>query len=173
MRIILGLILVIGCFVLTGCASDEAFKRFGNRTYFFADESDTQVATLVNGVFQDENLGVCYENKYVYGDFNHDGLKDAAVIISENTGGNADLYELAFLINDGKKLIHKASLGLDVWAEVNSVTEKDGNVIVDMYVHQEGDCNAGPTKRVRKIYEYTGPDPELEKIYQESLKKTG
>lgn len=141
-------------------------------TYFFVDESDTQVATLVNGAYQDENLRVGYENKYVYGDFNHDGLKDAAVIISENTGGNADLYELVFLINDGTKLVHKTSLSLDVWAEVNSVTEKDGKVIVDMYVHQEGDCNAGPTKRVRNVYAYTGPDPELEKIYQQTLKKT-
>ena len=159
-------------FTIAGCASDVAFKQFGNMAYFFADESDTQVATLVNGAYQDENLRVGYENKYVYGDFNHDGLKDAAVVISENTGGNADLYELAFLINNGTKLVHKASLSLDVWAEVNSVTEKDGKVIVDMYVHQEGDCNAGPTKRVRNIYEYPGPDPELEKIYQESLKKT-
>ncbi|MEI7998831.1 MAG: hypothetical protein WCH62_04940 [Candidatus Omnitrophota bacterium] len=173
MRIIFGILLTTTFLAITGCASDEAFKQFGNRTYFFADESDTQIATLVNGFFQDANLGVCYDNKYVYGDFNHDGLKDAAVIISENTGGNADLYELAFLINDGTKLVHKASLSLDVWAEVNSVTEKDGKVIVDMYVHQEGDCNAGPTKRVRNVYEYPGPDPELERIYQQTLGKIG
>ena len=63
----------------------------------------------------------------------------------ENYRINTGKQELAFLINDGTKLVHKASLSLDVWAEVNSVTEKDGKVIVDMYVHQEGDCNAGPT----------------------------
>ena len=173
MRIILGILLATSLLSITGCASDKAFKQFGNMTYFFANESDTQVAALINGAYQDESLRVCYENKYAYGDFNHDGLKDAAVVISENTGGNADLYELAFLINDGTKLVHKASLSLDVWAEVNSVAEKDGKVIVDMYVHQEGDCNAGPTKRVRNVYEYTGPDPELEKIYQQTLGKTG
>jgi hypothetical protein len=165
--------LAISLFSITGCASDKAFKQFGNMTYFFANESDTQVAALINGAYLDENLRVGYENKYVYGDFNHDGLKDAAVVISENTGGNADLYELAFLINDGTKLIHKVSLSLGVWTEVNSVTGKDGKVIVDMYVHQEGDCNAGPTKRVKNAYQYTGPDPELEKIYQQTLKKTG
>ncbi|MBI4342783.1 MAG: hypothetical protein HY599_05400 [Candidatus Omnitrophica bacterium] len=27
-----------------------------------------------------------------------------------------------------------------------------------MFVHQEGDCRAGPTKRVRNIYAYEGPD---------------
>ncbi len=28
--------------------------------------------------------------------------------------------------------------------------------MVDMYVHQEGDCNAGPSKRVREVYKYAG-----------------
>ena len=72
-----------------------------------------------------------------------------------NCGGNADIYELAFLINDGKRLIHKASYYLDTWAIVNAVRAKKGKVIVDMYIHQDGDCNAGPSKRVRNIYKYS------------------
>ena len=148
--------------LLTGCARDkEAARLFGNMPYFVSQsfyEPRVQNVRLVDGKFQKRYLDVYYDNRYVYGDFNHDGLKDAAVIIWENFGGNADYYELAFLINDGKELVHRSSKYLDTWAIVNSVREKDGKVIVDMYVHQEGDCNAGPSKRVRNVYEYTGPD---------------
>lgn len=137
----------------------EAARIFGNMTYFISQpvyEPRIQKVMLVNGKFQKLYLDVYYEDKYVYGDFNHDGLKDAAVIISENFGGNADYYHLVFLINDGKKLVHRASYYLDTWAIINSVRQKEGKVIVDMYVHQKGDCNAGPSKRVRNVYEYSG-----------------
>ncbi|MBF0123597.1 MAG: hypothetical protein HQL21_09400 [Candidatus Omnitrophica bacterium] len=127
-------------------------------TYFVSQPLFADRAVLVNGDYEERFLSVHYEDKYVYGDFNHDGLKDAAVIIFENYGGNADYYQLAFLINDGKELVHRASYGLDTWAIINSVREKNGKVVVDMYVHQDGDCNAGPSKRVRNVYEYNGPD---------------
>ena len=141
---------------LCGFASNkEAAEVFGNMAYLVGKPDSAQRVKLVNGKYEEEFLSVYYENKYVYGDFNHDGLKDAAVIIMENSGGNADDYELAFLINDGKNLVHRASYYLDVWAIINSVHVENGKVIVDMYVHQNGDCNAGPSKRVLNVYAYT------------------
>jgi hypothetical protein len=134
---------------------------FGNRPYFVSNPVHGQKikeVVLVNGEYEEDFLNVYYDNKYVYGDFNHDGLKDAAVVFLENHGGNSDYYKLAFLINDGKKLVHRASRGLGVWTIVNSLGVRDGKVIIDMYVHQEGDCNAGPSKRVRNVYEYNWPD---------------
>jgi len=47
---------------------------------------------------------------------------------------------------------------LDDRAIINSMREKNGKVLIDMFVHQEGDCMAGPTKRVRNTYAYDGPD---------------
>ena len=127
---------------------------------YFLGEKNVETVTLKNGKFFKRHCwDVYYDNWYVYGDFNHDGLKDAAVIIVVNPGdGNLNDYELAFLINDGKKLVHKASRYLDTWAIINSMKVKNGKVIVDMYVHQKGDCNAGPSKRVLNVYEYNGPD---------------
>ena len=95
-----------------------------------------------------------YESQYVYGNFNHDGLKDAAVIYTENSGGNADWYTLAFLINDGQKLVHRASGVLDDRAVINSIRQQNGKVIVDLFVHQDDDCMGGPTKHVKNIFEY-------------------
>ena len=148
--------------LLWGCAHNkEAAKVFGNMEYFVSAPFNSQKikkVALVNEKYEEQFLNVYYDNMYVYGDFNHDGLKDAAVVIFENHGGNSDYYKLAFLINDGKKLVHRASRGLGVWTIVNSLRVKNGKVVVDMYVHQKGDCNAGPSKRVRNVYEYTGPD---------------
>ena len=162
MRLSLIILFLFSSFLICGCSHDkEAAIAFGNMTYFVNEPFDRKKVkeiSLVNEEYEEQFLNVYYDNKYVYGDFNHDGLTDAAVVIFENHGGNSDYYELAFLINDGKKLVHRATRGLGVWTIVNSVREKDGKVIVDMYVHQEGDCNAGPSKRVRNVYEYTGPD---------------
>ncbi len=145
-----------------GCTHDkDASMVFGNRAYFVSNPGYGQKikeVVLANGEHEEDFLNIYYDKKYVYGDFNHDGLKDAAVVFFENHGGNSDYYKLAFLINDGKKLIHRASRGLGVWTIVNSLRVKNGKVIIDMYVHQEGDCNAGPSKRVRNVYEYNGPD---------------
>ena len=139
-------------------ALGQAARIFGNTTYVMGDGHVSQAATLVNGIHDEPYLHVRYDNKYVYGDFDGDGLKDAAVIVIENNGGNADWYTLAFLINDGEKLVHKASRELDDRTIIHSMREKNGKVLIDMFVHQEGDCMAGPTKRVKYLYAYDGPD---------------
>ena len=127
-------------------------------TYYVGNEYGVDAAKLVNGEHEERFLNVYYGNKYVYGDFNHDGLKDAAVITIENTGGNSAWYMLDFLINDGAKLVHRSSEELDESARINSMCQKEGKVIVDMYIHQEGDCRNWPTKRVRNVYEYSRPE---------------
>ncbi|MBF0593994.1 MAG: hypothetical protein HQL22_03415 [Candidatus Omnitrophica bacterium] len=150
---------MLGIIALGGCASDrEAARIFGNMTYYVGNQHFAEPATLINCEYGAPFLHLYYDNKFVYGDFNHDGLKDAAVITVENTGGNADWYMLNFLINDGKKFVHRASRALDDRAIIHSMWQKDNKVFIDMYVHQEGDCTAGPTKHVKNVYEYTGPD---------------
>ena len=117
--------------------------------------------TLVNGhgVVWDQlaHVSLDYERRYVYGDFNHDGLQDAAVVISESQGGSDDERSLAFLINDGTRLVHRQSMYLGDSAIIKSVREHGNQVVVDMLIHQDGDCQAGPSKHVVQIYEYDGP----------------
>ena len=131
---------------------------------YFTGSCDVPKLTLIDGFrtawYGRLHVSLNYEGHSVFGDFNRDGLRDAAVVIFENEGGNLDDYSLAFLINDGTKLVHKRSVHLDFWAIINSVREHAGKVVVDMFVHQEGDCNAGPTKRVKRVFDYLefGPD---------------
>ena len=101
-----------------------------------------------------------YEGHYVYGDFNHDDLKDAAVIISEGEGGSGDFRALAFLINNGQSFVHRVSHGLGDRVRINSLKKRGDKVVVDMFVHRETDCSAWPTKRVKYVYEYLSPTPQ-------------
>lgn len=156
-----GLTFVFGAIFLFGYQEKAvASKRFGNMTYL-AHSSFVEKATLVNGTCEVRegllSYSAYYEGHYVYGDFNRDGLKDATVIISEGEGGSGDFRSLAFLINDGTRLVHKQSAYLGDRTVINSLKEQRGRVIIDMFVHQEGDCMAGPTKRVKYAYVYGGP----------------
>jgi len=77
-------------------ASGQAARIFGNATYVMGNEYAAQAATLVDGVHDEPYLYVRYDDRYVYGDFNGDGLKDAAVIVMEDNGGTAEWYTLVF-----------------------------------------------------------------------------
>ena len=138
---------------------------FGRMNYFTDSPESAQKITVVNGygVVKDRLLHVslCYEGNYIYGDFNRDGLKDAAVIIWGGQSSTACYGYLAFLINDGKQLVHRVSYFLEDRATINSMKEHNGKVVIDMFVHQDGDCMAGPTRRVKNVYDYLCPDPDL------------
>ena len=85
-----------------------AAKMFGNMTYFIGENKGEPI-TLKNGKsFKRYCWDVFYDDRYVLGDFNNDGLKDAAVIIVVNPGGgNINDYKLAFLIVQLPKLEKK------------------------------------------------------------------
>jgi hypothetical protein len=142
-----------------------AGKIFGNMAYLTDSPYFSERAYLANGRYEwnstsEDNVfssySLQYTGRYVYGDFNHDGLKDAAVILIENSGGNADWRTLAFLINDGKRLVHQTSGLLGDRVILNSIRQKNGRVLVDMFIHQDGDCMVGPTDHVKNVFEYSG-----------------
>ncbi|MBI3322585.1 MAG: hypothetical protein HYZ94_02775 [Candidatus Omnitrophica bacterium] len=138
---------------------------FGNMTYMTDSPYIVKKVTLVDGhcVTWNGRLhhSMHYEGRYVYGDFDRDGLKDAAVVVTQSEGGTGHFRELAFLINDGRHLVHRVSHSLGDRAIINSLKECGGKVVIDMFVHGEHDCMAGPTKRVKNVYDYLNPDPDV------------
>lgn len=77
-------------------ASKQAARIFGNATYGMGLAYAPQEATLVRGVHDEPYLYVEYAYRYAYGDFNGDGLKDAAVIVTDSGGGTGNWYVLFF-----------------------------------------------------------------------------
>lgn len=140
-----------------------ANQAFGNTTYYTGSR-DVPKLRLIGGSRTAYcgrlHVSLNYEGHYALGDFNRDGRRDAAVVIVENEGGNLDDYSLAFLIHDGAQLVHQKSAYLEYSAIINSVRAEKGKVVVDMFVHQGEDCQAGPTKRVKRVFDYLelGPD---------------
>lgn len=158
-------LLILGALFLLGYQSKAAAHNlFGNMAYLTSYPDFADKVTLVNGTYAWNNgrffYNLYFEGHYVYGDFNRDGLRDAAVVISEGEGGSGDFRALAFLINDGRHLIHRASHYLGDRAIIHSLRSRGGKVVADMFVHQEHDCMAGPTKRVQNVYDYLKPDPD-------------
>lgn len=159
-------------------AKAVANKRFGNMTYIIDAPYIAERVTLIGGAYEQHyegelpaSYGLRYDGYYVYGDFNHDGLKDAAVIITESEGGSGEFRSLAFLINNGTTLVHHKSVFLGDRIIVNSLKEEKGQVVADMFVHQEGDCRAGPTKRAKKIYAYHNSDGRRDERKAEEIRQ--
>ena len=167
----MGRVCVVSCLIfcavlLLGHQSRAAaHKLFGNMTYLTDSPYIVEKVTLVDGLCVTWNgrlhHSMYYKGRYVYGDFNRDGLKDAAVVIAQSEGGTGHFLELAFLINDGGQLVHRVSHYLGDRVIVNSLKERGGKVVIDMFVHRERDCRAGPTKRVKNVYDYLNPNPDL------------
>lgn len=159
------MVLLIGCFIFPSESQARVSEKkfLGNLTYFTGNR-DVPKLNLIDGSrtawYGHCSVSLNLEGHYVFGDFNRDGLRDAAVVIFQNEGGNLDEYSLTFLINDGTKLVHRNSAHLDFWAIINYIWQRDGKIFVDMFVHQEGDCNAGPTKHVKRVFDYQGLGPE-------------
>ena len=142
-----------------------ANKLFGNMTYLTDSPYIVEKVTLVNGECVTWNgrlhHSMYYEGQYVYGDFNRDGLKDAAVVVAQSEGGSGHFLELAFLINEDGQLVHQVSHYLGDRVIVNSLKERSGKVVIDLFVHRQRDCRAGPTKRVKSVYDYLNPNSAL------------
>ena len=160
------LCVMLGAMLLSGQQSRAAAHRmFGNMTYCTNSPDIAEKVTLTNGDSVVWNgllhVSLYYGGRYVYGDFNRDGLRDAAVLIGESQGGSDDAVELAFLIHDGTRLVHRQSVYLGDSVIIHSFKERSGKVLVDMRIHQEGDCQAGPTKRVRNVYDYLSPTSDI------------
>jgi hypothetical protein len=143
---------------LCGCRTVGQTAAFNNMTYVVGEEPRLyQRVQLTDGQYGDSLLCVYYDGQFVYGDFNRDGLQDAAVVLDESGCGSGYSLFLAFLINDGTQLVHRSSCYLGDVEDVVSLKACDGKVVVTMLVNNRDDWARHPVKRVRKTYEYVGP----------------
>ncbi len=156
-------IFVVFCLVFSSAFVSDGHAEspdelFGNMTYMIGNEHYADRVTLTGGQCEvPRYIYVYYEDKYVYGDFNNDGLRDAAVIIAESGGGSGHFRELAFLINDGTKFVHEASCYLGDRVIIDSLKEQKSKVVIEMLVRDEERWAYGVMKRVKNTYEYSGP----------------
>lgn len=127
---------------------------FGNMTYLVEVGDGLKPVTLVDGEYRSPTLCVYYEGQAVRGDFNRDGLEDAAVVLYDSGCGSGYSLNLAFLMHDGDKLVHECSCPLGSKVEVTALTAHDDAVIVEMLVPDPREGRGRFPMRVRKVCEY-------------------
>ncbi|MFC1806888.1 hypothetical protein ACFL0T_00770 [Candidatus Omnitrophota bacterium] len=153
--------LILFCLIVFQVHAHAPDAELANMTYMIGDENHSQKVTLLEGKYRypDEHPLLCvyYEGEFIYGDFNKDELLDAAVIIRDSGGGSGYSTNLAFLINDGTELVHKSSYDLGYRPGIIFLNEKEGKVIVDMYVNDKDTRVEGIRKREQVVFEYAGP----------------
>lgn len=161
------LIAFFGSLLLYAYRSNAAAHDvFGSMTYYASSPYIVEKMTLNNGAATAYSgllyYTFVYCRQYVYGDFNKDGLRDAAVLVC-NGEENGMGYNIAFLINDGTRLVHRGSCYLGRWVTIRSLRERDGKVLVRKLVSEGDDWAVGRNRAITEIYDYLDPKLDIQK----------
>jgi hypothetical protein len=96
------------------------------------------------------------------GDLNGDGTPDAAAVLATSTGGSGVFIDLAAVIRDDATAVNVAVAPLGDRVQINSLTIRDGQIVLDMVTHGPDDPMCCPTQNIVETYELQGD--ELVKI---------
>jgi hypothetical protein len=113
-------------------------------------------ATLTDGVYQsgsgDNIIDVRLLDPIAFGDLNGDGAEDAAVLISENSGGTGVFISLIAMLNQGGAPLQSASAYIDDRAQTNGLSIDGGAISVDAVIHGPADPMCCPSFPVVETY---------------------
>jgi hypothetical protein len=109
-----------------------------NGTYVLPETKET--VTLVDGKYDraesmEDLLHVTLVNPIAFGDLNGDGAEDAAVVLSENTGGTGFFMNVVAVLNRGGAPVQSASRFLDDRAQLNGMVVIGGRIRIDAVIH--------------------------------------
>lgn len=108
-------------------------------------------AKLVNGSYQEKIpnstalLTVTFNDSLSIGDLNGDGLTDAAIVLTLNSGGSGTFYNLYGVINDKGTPKPTAPQGLGDRIKLKSLTIQGGEISVNFLTQGPKDALANPT----------------------------
>ncbi len=93
---------------------------------------------------------------YAFGDLNGDGLKDAAVILAENSGGSGVFLYLAAVVDQNGTPANVATQLLGDRVEIKSVAIDGGEIVIDMVTQGPNDPFCCPRLEVTLRYRLEG-----------------
>uniref|UniRef100_A0A7C3WSG2 Uncharacterized protein n=1 Tax=Desulfobacca acetoxidans TaxID=60893 RepID=A0A7C3WSG2_9BACT len=140
-----------------GQGSSLTMAQLENGTYKVGDKR----ITLKNGFYQEGSIedGSYFLVAFVkaaIGDINSDGSNDAAVVYFVNTGGSGGAVVLTAIMNRNGTPVEIASVDLERYPEVKSISIKNGTIILNMLVHGPNDAECCPTVKQTSKYILAG-----------------
>jgi hypothetical protein len=90
--------------------------------------------------------------KVAFGDLDHDGLSDAAVILARQSGGSGTFKYLVAMRNTGNAFRQQASVLLGDRVQINTMSIADDQVNLDTVVAGPRDSTCCPSQRVKQTY---------------------
>ncbi len=100
------------------------------------------------------------------GDLDGDGMADAAVILSTNTGGTGAFRDLHAVLNRDGQPVHAAAIPLGDRVQIKTLTIQHGAIVVDMLTHGPKDGLCCPTMAVVHTYRLEGNSLVLRPVAQ-------
>lgn len=140
-----------------GQGSSLTMAQLKNGTYKVGDKR----ITLKNGLYEegstkDASYFLVQFVKAAIGDINSDGSNDAAVVYFVNTGGSGGDVVLTVIVNRNGTPVEIASVDLEGYPDVKSISIKNGKIILNMLVHGPNDPEFRPTVKQTRKYILAG-----------------
>ena len=114
-----------------------------------------KIIQFVNGRYEENGYNANIK-KVAFGDLNNDNKEDAAVILSNWSGGTGILYWLAIVVNKNGSSSHIATQNLGDRIVVNSTKIQGGIIIVDMLTRtgKPGEVGSALPPEIKTIVKY-------------------
>jgi hypothetical protein len=118
---------------------DEAMPTFRLSDGSYQSGSDPSKSDFVQ---------VNLADKVAFGDLNGDGVNDAAVVISINTGGTGEFEYVVGVVSQDGQPMQAGYAYIDDRAIINSLNIADGKIILDTVTHAPNDPMCCPSQPV-------------------------
>jgi hypothetical protein len=117
-----------------------------------------RIVQLTNGEYTESLsdgsvLLVVLNENIAFGDLNKDGVEDAAFLIIESMGGTGRFYSISSLLSGPQGFTQSNSIFIDDRAIIHTLGIADGQIILNVNVHDINDPMVNPTLNVTKTFQ--------------------
>lgn len=128
----------------------------------FEDEQQRWIK-LSEGVFDEGKTHIALDDKLAFGNLNGDSVLDGVVVLRRNYGGTG-IFPLVVAVIDRNGIPYPiASKSLYDRTRIENISIEDGDIILNLIIHQRGDGMCCPSRKATWKYRLCGE--QLIRIY--------